>query len=318
MAEATKRSDGQGPPDPEDEKAFHEWLARQPREWSIAIAVRSTLRVLPLISADDPLLAVVLPAFRATAIARFAAKYPNGSIDTTSAARSAYDAASSAYTATRSLNTGARSLSSAFLAVAAIASSAFAASAVSVNAPTSIASATSAADTSYAAAAAASGASGASAALRRDAQGLYDGTTTASQLANSLLWPNDPPRLIGGAWQGLARELRASGNHWLVWIGWYESVLAGAPASEADDAAFTDIPGKLPWDQGAEAVNTEIARRLATLHVSSELPNQSPAPAGSRSVTDASPSHQTVRASLPAASGILRLGVIPLSITSKS
>jgi hypothetical protein len=41
------------------------------------------------------------------------------------------------------------------------------------------------------------------------------------------------------AWQGLVQELRRHGDHWSVWIDWYDDVLAGTPRSEAEEAAFT-------------------------------------------------------------------------------
>lgn len=59
--------------------------------------------------------------------------------------------------------------------------------------------------------------------------------------------------------------MRADGTHWQVWIDWYEDVLAGRWRGEAHAAAFTDLPGELPWDEGPEAVNSEIAKRLEAL-----------------------------------------------------
>lgn len=53
-----------------------------------------------------------------------------------------------------------------------------------------------------------------------------------------------------------------------MWTDWYENIALHEPhrgISEAEDAAYTDIPGVLPWQDGAEAVNTEIARRLQEL-----------------------------------------------------
>ncbi len=59
--------------------------------------------------------------------------------------------------------------------------------------------------------------------------------------------------------------LLREGGHWLVWIDWYESVLSGTPSrSEDEDAAFTDVAGKLSWDN-AEAANTEIAQRIGAI-----------------------------------------------------
>jgi hypothetical protein len=224
------------PPDPRDSKALGDWLANQPTEWSVTIAARAALRVLPLDTRDiDDRLAIVLPVFRATAIARFAAKYPNraavvsaatyasvASASASAAAASAASVVASAYRAATSAASAVHSVSAALLTSIAIA-------------------------------------------VHHDAHQLHEGATTPEKLAAAPLWLTLPPSRIGGAWEGLAPDLRASGAHWSVWINWYDDVLAGEVTSEAADAAFTDIPGKLPWDEGAEAVNTEIARRLRAL-----------------------------------------------------
>jgi hypothetical protein len=115
--------------------------------------------------------------------------------------------------------------------------------------------------------------------VQDDAKRLHGRATTSAQLAAAPLWPSLPPSPIGGAWQGLAQELRRHGDHWSVWTDWYDDVLAGTPRSEAEEAAFTDIPGRLPWRAGADAVNTEIARRLAEIRRDqepAEISDQSP------------------------------------------
>jgi hypothetical protein len=67
----------------------------------------------------------------------------------------------------------------------------------------------------------------------------------------------------------MSADLRRLGPHWQIWIDWYDDILAGTPPgrerSEEWEMAFTDVGEPLPWDDGAEAVNTEIARRLGNL-----------------------------------------------------
>jgi len=103
-------------------------------------------------------------------------------------------------------------------------------------------------------------------AVQRDAQELE--TIGPDALATAPLWLTPSSPLIGGALNDLARELHTHGTHWLVWTSWYRDVAAGAghgKASKEWDLSFTDLPGPLPWDQGPEAVNVEIERRLALL-----------------------------------------------------
>jgi hypothetical protein len=77
---------------------------------------------------------------------------------------------------------------------------------------------------------------------------------------------------IDDAWTDLSTQLRGFGPNWQIWTDWYDAVVVGSPPapphSEAWDAAFTDVDEPLPWYDGAEAVNTEIARRLAKLEQS--------------------------------------------------
>jgi hypothetical protein len=262
----TGRGASGGPPDPSDFKAFRSWLEQQPSEWSVVIAARAALRVLPLLRAQKKLSAIILPVFRATAIARFAAKYPNRAI-----ASAAFSAAAAASAAASAAAASSSAYSAAYSAYSAY-SAAYSASSASASA----ADAASSASSAYA--------SSAYSAADADAQQLHNGTMTPGQLAAAPLWLTPSPARIGGAWQGLESELRALGPHWSIWIDWYNDVLAGAPhavTSEAEDAAFTDVPGQLAWEDGAEAVNAEIARRLAEIPRRSEdpeIPDQLSAP----------------------------------------
>jgi len=269
MVKSTKLSleKGEGPPDPIHREAFKNWLAKRPREWSVTIAARAALRVIPVAQITHNRRLMMLPVIHATAIARLAAKFPNRAT-----AAIALDASRVAY-ALAAARAPAAGTAADVAYAAAYAARAVGAAGAADAAIDAAAAYTKAVDAVADAAAVA-------AAVKFDAKQLQEGVLTAEQVAAAPLWPGLPPPRIGGAWQGLAQELRAQEAHWSIWIDWYDDILAGTITSEAEDAAFTDIPGELPWEEGAEAVNTEIARRLAELRRPklTEIPDQSPAP----------------------------------------
>jgi hypothetical protein len=244
MAKATKapHRKGNGPPDPTDHEAFQKWLLQQPPEWSVTIAARAALRVLPLVRGDKNLAAIALPVFRATAIAWFAAKYPNRSIEVAPAALAA---------ATSAATSGVAAATAADAAYAANAATPDVYAAYAISAaihatrdPTTILTA-----------------------IKQDVQLLHEGLLTAQQLARAPLWLFPAGEFVD-RWQRLALKLNALGGHWRVWTDWYEDVSLEERhkhITDAGDASFTDLPGALLWDDGAKAVNVEIARRLQAL-----------------------------------------------------
>jgi hypothetical protein len=272
MTNLTKASPGKGkgPPDPRLRVSFQRWLADQPREWSVTIAARAALRSIPLTREADKLDAFILRMFRASAIARFAAAYPNREIS--DVASTAAKAAIDVHVAIKPNN---------IYAAYAAAAAAQAARAARTDYEYA---ADAAADAADARAIDAHTAAAFHAVVKHDAERLHDGVLTAEQLARDQLWPVSAPGEFADEWQRLYSELHALGYHWRVWTDWYQNVVLHEPhrgITEAENAAFTDIPGKLPWDDGAEAVNLEIARRLSELSrgvESSEIPNQAPAP----------------------------------------
>lgn len=251
-----RRRVGKMPPDPIDERQLERWLARQPREWSVVIAARAALRVLPLARAEQSLSTFVLSIFRATAIARFTAKYPNR------ANRHAARRAAAAVFAADD-------------AAAAAAAAASAAADVAVFA----------ADAAAAAAASAAAYAAVTPAILIDVDALASGAMTPQQLADvALSSGTHDPRLVSD-WQSMKLALLEQGGHWSVWIDWYESVLSGNPSrSEDEDAAFTDLAGELRW-LSVEAVNTEIARRLRAIRGKEGAAVDSPTPTLSKAET---------------------------------
>lgn len=277
MAKATKAppGNGEGPPDPKDHQAFQNWLNKQPGPWLITIAARAALRVVPLVRSTRELSAIVLPVFRATAVAGFAAKYQKrairpsfGSFDVypaevyagRAAGAAAVAAAHSAY-AYDDNGYVENDFDPEYRGYSAAKTVEKSAEVYKVRAPAAV--------------------SAMLAAVRHDAQQLHDGVLTPEQLARNPLWPISTPGEFADGWQRLSAELDELGHHWRVWIRWYQNILVHWGGTEAEDAAFTDIPGDLPWASGAEPVNNEIARRLAEIsrpEESSEIPDQSPAP----------------------------------------
>ena len=72
-------------------------------------------------------------------------------------------------------------------------------------------------------------------------------------------------------------KLKDLSPEWEVWIQWYEARMgvSNFPAPNPDwELAFLDIPTPLHWEQGYEAVNTEIAFRVA--RISSHASNANP------------------------------------------
>lgn len=258
-------------PDPRDHDAFKEWLTLHPPEWSMVIAARAALRVLPLVRAKN-LPAVILNVFRATAISRFAARFPNRVTASQAAAAAAAATASAnpgSFVSTSPVGT-ARAFSAA--RAARVASSARAIRAASAAASSSSSNYSIADRVNYAsiAASAAADASAygvisAAAAIRQDADALVSGRLSSEQLASVVLWPaNTEP--FASQWIELKSELLKRGKHWWVWIDWYDGVLSGKSLLlESQDEVFAGVSDELPW-HSAKAVNVEIARRLGQIH----------------------------------------------------
>jgi hypothetical protein len=251
-----------GPPNPQNRRKFNSWLAKQPQQWSVVIAARAALRALPLAaSVNDPV--VLLAVLRATAVAWFAAKYPNRGVE--SAAAAAADAARNAATGA---DTAAGAAAAAITPAAYVGYSADDA-ATAAAAPDATTAATAAGyGVAITAHAYADSDAAVHAAVKLDAQRLHDRVLTADQLARDRLWGTPEPAVFSEKSQQFGARLRAIDKHWQVWVDWYQNVAAQEPyrgITEAEDATYTDMPGELPWEESAEAVNTEIARRLAAL-----------------------------------------------------
>jgi hypothetical protein len=237
-----------------DREALKAWLDGQNREVCVAIAARAALRVLPLVVLDakrpntKPLRQIVVltgAVFRATAVARAAAKYPARASEllATAASASAFSAAD------------ASASTSAAPALAVVGAAEYAA--VAVDAPANVSAFASAAVDTAATAALAYASAWAMASA--DALFISDGGD-ALQLADRPLWGSLPPQWAATAWKSLQAVLPKD-EDWKIWFDWYEDRLAGRGRDERHELAFATVPPDV-WDKGAAEANAWIKAHL--------------------------------------------------------
>ena len=240
-----------------------------------AIAARTALRVAPLLSRDARQAASAeglsaLPAlrhavFRASALARVAAKYPATAnrLNATALAAAARAAAAPAAAAARGFLCWGAPIAAAALAAAAEAAEAAATPALAP--PPAAADAAS----PFAIPLAEPGGPSfldvyatADWAVRNAAR--FDATAArrlgAHRLTDLPLWPEGPADWTEADWRGLKLAL-ARDQGWDVWIDWYEDRLRGGTRGEAHELAFVRAPLEV-WDEGPAAANAWIKENL--------------------------------------------------------
>ncbi len=241
---------------------LREWLKGKPIEFSVVIASRVALRVLPLLNdlfeagniEADYLTDIFQPTLRAMFTSEVAGKYP----------ASAKSIARTAVYASRAVDI--------VDAVDVVSEVAFAAIYAVVNSADSTYVAEVANATGFAAEVASrfvtvinvANSAAFIDAYVADANSLDQGMSP-EYLARQPLWGGGQPDDLGKMWRGLKRNLLALDEDWQVWTDWYEDVLAGRNRAGLPDDLVEELDLKIAlqendwWERGPAKVNGDIA-----------------------------------------------------------
>jgi len=242
-----------------DTRKFEDWLASQPREIAVTLAVRAALRVLPIMRdvvraghLDTALSEVMLCAFRASAASWAAAKFRIRATD--HAARPAARAAMAARTAYAYADAADAALSAraaAGYAARAASTSSYSAREAAADAVRTAADAAYSAYADYAAF---------WTALSADTTRVGKGVA-ASEISGSPLWSERQPIPFQDLWLELKATLVDTRQDWDVWTTWYEDRLTGHVRDEQRELAYVLIEDEI-WARGPAVVNAEIKRLI--------------------------------------------------------
>jgi TIR domain-containing protein len=263
------------------------WLREQPREVSMLLGVRWTMRALPLLVTyrGDLLSDLVLPSFRVVAVSWAGVRYPAHEMKQEADAARASAARAFPIAARAALVADAILASDVAIIQAGVAFGARGFAAAAADDPDARAFAAAAGARAIGVAATSSAADALWSAISADAT-QWEGGVAASDIAGSPLWPNDPPVKLRAMWQELKAALHALKQDWQVWTTWYDDRIGGIVRDEERELAYVSIDSNL-WDRGSAMVNAEIKRLLETR--TSPIPSRPVLPERSSEAGAASP-----------------------------
>jgi hypothetical protein len=234
------------------------WLKSQPREVSLVIAARAVLRVTPLLVTIVRRISsartgeILLPAFRATAVACVAGEYglSGEELGAKNAARAALEAyrAANTHATISALATNATTVAKSAQAISDAARAAAAEHSVAADAARAVR----AADVSH----------GATRLALQSDRSFIDAGRTATDLSKTPVWTEgDFPTDVIPLWEELRATLLAMEQDWEVWTDWYEDRIYARPANSNLEIARLTLPEEV-WRQEPHAVNLAIKRLL--------------------------------------------------------
>jgi hypothetical protein len=272
-----------------DHKTLKAWLQTRPPEDAVLIAARAALRVLPLVGlalgrdADTRRAAIVLPVFRAAAIASLVGSWPNLATEVR-----AGDAAARADAAAARADAAAGDPVARAVAYASARAIANAAACATIRAYATADAAADAADAAAHAADAAAYVTARATDPARSVDALWEAITSeAAARARARTWraiSSDATALEGGAahvdlgarqlwpggapveaiedWQKLVDHLLTASEGWQVWIDWYDGILEGSRLDPDLELRKAFVAHDV-WRQGPGVVNAEMAQLTA-------------------------------------------------------
>jgi hypothetical protein len=216
------------------------WLQGLPRDYSVVIAARAALRVVPLLATSYER---VLPVCRAVSVAWVGSIWPDVNLrqEAATAAAAADDLAED------------DTFASAVARTAAWAAYAAARARPAVDAAAAVESAAAFGDEIWAAVSADIATLAGKGRLKLN----------PAELAARRLWPNGRPEWAKSDWRILKTALLDAGEDWEVWTAWYEGRINGQPANEVlETARVLEIEDGM-WRAGPKAVNARVKELIA-------------------------------------------------------